>query len=163
MRYRGDAMATDIALILRRLEAFYAFDGKVVLHVGAGGGQFIGYAARAGRVVAVDPDPEAVDRLKGAVRDAHLTDRVHVLQADFFTVAQPARSSRGIGTWSYVWLSMKVKLERSEYRYCMKRTVDSTSSTWALSSRVRSKTFPFSRSRSLTWRVARRWAVFASQ
>lgn len=83
-------MATDIALILRRLEAFYAFDGKTVLHVGAGGGQFIAYAARAGRVVAVDPDPEAVDRLKGAVRDAHLADRVHVLQTDFFSVTQTA-------------------------------------------------------------------------
>ena len=62
-------MATDIAAIVRNLEAFYPFKDKAVLHVGAGGGQFIGYAVHAKRVVGVDPDPEAVDRLKTAVRD----------------------------------------------------------------------------------------------
>jgi Methyltransferase domain len=81
-------MAADIAAIVRNLEAFYDFAGKTVLHAGAGGGQFIGYARRAGRVVAVDPDPEAVDRLKSAVRDADLEERFHVLQADLMNVAE---------------------------------------------------------------------------
>jgi SAM-dependent methyltransferase len=83
-------MATDIAAIIRNLEAFYGFQGKTVLHVGAGGGQFIGYAAHARRVVGVDPDPEAVDRLKAAVFAVGLEDRFHVLQADLMTVSEKA-------------------------------------------------------------------------
>ena len=83
-------MATDIAAIVRHLEAFYGFTGKTVLHVGAGGGQFIGYAARASRVVGVDPDAEAVDRLKAAIRTAGLQDRFHALQADLMTVTEKA-------------------------------------------------------------------------
>ena len=83
-------MATDIAAIVRHLEAFYDFRGKTVLHVGAGGGQFIGYAARASRVVGVDPDAEAVDRLKAAICAAGLQDRFHALQADLMTVTEKA-------------------------------------------------------------------------
>ncbi len=83
-------MATDIAAILRNTESFHPLQGMRVLHVGAGGGQFIGYAARAHSVIAVDPDPEAVDRLKAAVRDAHLEDRFHVLRADLLAVTDRA-------------------------------------------------------------------------
>ena len=83
-------MATDIAAIVRHLEAFYDFRGKTVLHVGAGGGQFIGYAVHAARVVGVDPDAEAVNRLKTAVREAGLQDRFHALQADLMTVSERA-------------------------------------------------------------------------
>lgn len=81
-------MATDIAAIVRHLEAFYDFHGKTVLHVGAGGGQFIGYSVHATRVVGVDPNAEAVDRLKTAVRDAGLQDRFHVLQSDLMAVTE---------------------------------------------------------------------------
>jgi SAM-dependent methyltransferase len=83
-------MATDIAAIIRNLEAFYGFQRKSVLHVGAGGGQFIGYAAHAARVVGVDPDPEAVDRLKAAVNAAGLQERFHVLQVDLMAVTEKA-------------------------------------------------------------------------
>src|SRR5512136_797280 len=83
-------MAADIAAIVRNLEAFYAFAGKTVLHVGAGGGQFIGYAALAKKVVGVDPDPDAVDRLKAVVREARLEDRFHVIQADLMAVNERA-------------------------------------------------------------------------
>jgi hypothetical protein len=83
-------MAADIAAIVRNLTAFYVFDGKAVLHVGAGGGQFIAYAVRARRVVAVDSDPDAVDRLKAAVREAGLEERFHVLCTDFLAVTAPA-------------------------------------------------------------------------
>jgi SAM-dependent methyltransferase len=83
-------MAADIAAIVRNLAAFYAFDGKAVLHVGAGGGQFVAFAARARRVVGVDPDPEALDLLKAAVRVAGLGDRYHALCADVMEVHEPA-------------------------------------------------------------------------
>jgi SAM-dependent methyltransferase len=83
-------MATDIAAILRNVEACYDFAGKSVLHVGAGGGQFIGYASKARSVLAVDPDAAAVERLKAALRERGLEDRVRVLQGDIVTVSARA-------------------------------------------------------------------------
>jgi len=49
-------MATDIAKVVATLTSFYDFRIKSVVHVGAGGGQFVGYASRARHVVAIDPD-----------------------------------------------------------------------------------------------------------
>jgi SAM-dependent methyltransferase len=83
-------MAADIAAIVRNLTAFYAFDGKSVLHVGAGGGQFVAFAARARRVVGVDRDPEALDLLRAAVEGAGLQDRYHTRCADVLTVVEPS-------------------------------------------------------------------------
>lgn len=79
-------MATDIAAILRNLESFCDFADKSVLHVGAGGGQFIGYAAKARSVLAVDPDPAAVALLETAIRDLGLEDRLTVVQREFESV-----------------------------------------------------------------------------
>ena len=61
-------MATDIAAILQNLGSCYNFTGKSVIHVGAGGGQFIGYAFEARSALGVDPDPEAVARLTAALQ-----------------------------------------------------------------------------------------------
>lgn len=83
-------MATDIAAIVRHLEAFFDFQDKTVLHIGAGGGQFLGYAVHAARVLGVDPDADAVVRLKAAVLAAGLQDRFHILQADLLTVTETA-------------------------------------------------------------------------
>jgi hypothetical protein len=75
-------MATDIAAILRDLESCHDFTGRSVIHVGAGGGQFIGYADRARSVLGVDPDAAAVERLKAALRERGLEERFRVLQSD---------------------------------------------------------------------------------
>jgi SAM-dependent methyltransferase len=83
-------MAADIAAILRNIESFYDFRGRSVLHVGAGGGQLIGYAARARSVLAVDSDPEAVARLERAIRDGNLEDRVAVVRQEFASVEKRA-------------------------------------------------------------------------
>ena len=83
-------MATDIAAILRNVEACYDFAGRSVIHVGAGGGQFIGYAGKARSVLAVDPDAAAVERLKSALRERGLEDHVRVLQSDIATVSARA-------------------------------------------------------------------------
>ena len=53
-------MATDIAKVIANLASFYDFSNKSVVPVGAGGGQFIGYASDARHVVAVDPDTAAL-------------------------------------------------------------------------------------------------------
>jgi 2-polyprenyl-3-methyl-5-hydroxy-6-metoxy-1,4-benzoquinol methylase len=82
-------MAADIAAIVRNLTAFYAFAGKSMLHVGAGGGQFVAFAARARRVVGVDPDRGALELLRAAVRAAGLQDRYHPRCAEVLTVLEP--------------------------------------------------------------------------
>ncbi len=82
-------MATDIAVVLANLTRFYDFAGKTVVHVGAGGGQFIAYASVARRVVAVDPDADAVVRLKAAIHDAGLASRFDVRQTPFELVTDP--------------------------------------------------------------------------
>jgi SAM-dependent methyltransferase len=71
-------MATDIGAIIRNLITFYNFMDKTVLHVGAGGGQLVGYATGARHVLAVDPDPAAVDTLRTAIRNQGLAQRIEV-------------------------------------------------------------------------------------
>jgi SAM-dependent methyltransferase len=80
-------MATDIGAILRNVESCYDFTGKSVIHVGAGGGQFIGYAHKARSVLGVDPDREAVDRLKAALRQQRLENRFRVVRGDILTLS----------------------------------------------------------------------------
>jgi hypothetical protein len=83
-------MATDIGAILRNLESFYDFAGKSVIHVGAGGGQLIGYAGKARSVLAVDSDPTAVALLEAAIVDRGLEDRFTVVRKEFLSVEAQA-------------------------------------------------------------------------
>jgi SAM-dependent methyltransferase len=83
-------MATDLAAILQSLESCYDFTGRTVIHLGAGGGQFIGYAGKARSVLGVDPDSAAVERLQAAIRERGLGDRFRVLQGDVQSVSARA-------------------------------------------------------------------------
>jgi ubiquinone/menaquinone biosynthesis C-methylase UbiE len=76
-------LATDIQKIIDNLTAFYNFTGKNVIHVGAGGGQIIGYAHLAKSVLAVDTDAEAIEHLKDAVRSSDLSGIFTVEHRDF--------------------------------------------------------------------------------
>jgi len=76
-------MATDIAIVIANLASFYDFRNKSVVHVGAGGGQFVGYASEARHVVAVDPDAAALGPLRAAIDKLGLGDRFTVRQALF--------------------------------------------------------------------------------
>jgi precorrin-6B methylase 2 len=80
-------MATDIAAVLSNLTAFYDFCEKSVVHVGAGGGQLVGYAMKARHVVAVDPDADAVARLQMAVAALGLGERFAVRHSAFEVIA----------------------------------------------------------------------------
>jgi len=83
-------MATDITAVLRDIETCCDFTDKSVIHVGAGGGQFIGYAGRAHAVLAVDPDAAAIERLHAAVRERGLEPRVRVTHGDLLSVVDRA-------------------------------------------------------------------------
>ncbi len=83
-------MATDLRLVLGNLTAFYDFRDKSILHVGAGGGQLVGYATQTRRVIAIDPDPEAVVKLQAAISVLRLGDRFSVRHAEFERVHEAA-------------------------------------------------------------------------
>ncbi len=76
-------MATDIQAVLRNLSSCYEFKDKSVIHVGAGGGQFLGYAAEARSVIAVDPEISAVVQLRSALAQVPFKDRFTVVQGEF--------------------------------------------------------------------------------
>jgi SAM-dependent methyltransferase len=83
-------MATDLARVIANLTSFYDFHDKSVVHVGAGGGQLVGFALETRRVLAVDPEPEAIARLRAAVAAIGLGDRYMVRQAYFESVSDTA-------------------------------------------------------------------------
>src|SRR5882672_2122131 len=82
-------MPTDLDLIVANLTSFHDFSGKIVIHVGAGGGQLIGYAASCRKVVAVDNDPSALERLEQRVADLALQTTVSVVACDFYDLELP--------------------------------------------------------------------------
>jgi precorrin-6B methylase 2 len=75
-------VATDLAEIVRNLTQFYDFKDRSVVAVGAGGGQLVEYARQAHRVIAVDQDEAALERLVSRLRDCGL--------AEMFTVVHGA-------------------------------------------------------------------------
>lgn len=77
-------MATDLEHILSNLLGFYDFAGKTVVAVGAGGGQLAGYARPAKKVIAVDRDPAAMDKLKEASQRLGLDDRFEYWSGDLY-------------------------------------------------------------------------------
>jgi len=83
-------MATDMALVLENLLRFYVFDAKVMICVGAGGGQLAGYGWVARKVIAVDPDGAALATLAERIRAVGIEDKFVVVQKDFMVVTERA-------------------------------------------------------------------------
>jgi len=79
-------MATDVRALLENIQSCYDFRDKSVIHVGAGGGQIIGYASAARSVLAVDRDDEAVRRLGVVLREQGLLSRFIIFKGDFASV-----------------------------------------------------------------------------
>jgi hypothetical protein len=76
-------MPTDLGLIITNLTSFYDFTHKLVVHVGAGGGQLLGYAPVCRRILAVDNDAEAMRRLEERIAADALENRVSPVSGDF--------------------------------------------------------------------------------
>jgi hypothetical protein len=86
----GGEMATDLAMILENLLQFYAFDDKVMLCVGAGGGQLAGYGRVARKVIAVDREAAALAALVERIRADGIEDTFVLVQEDFMAVTERA-------------------------------------------------------------------------
>jgi SAM-dependent methyltransferase len=78
-------MAANLDAIIANLSSFWDPKEKSVLHVGAGGGQLIGYARDARSVVAVDSDPLAVSRLETALQASDFAGRFRVVLGEFLS------------------------------------------------------------------------------
>jgi len=77
-------MATDIKKVIENLLGFYDFDDKVIVSVGAGGGQLIEYGRNAKRVIALDNDAQAIGRLKEALERNGLAEKFSPQVKDFY-------------------------------------------------------------------------------
>jgi SAM-dependent methyltransferase len=83
-------MATDFAVLLANLLGFYEFDTKIMISVGAGGGQLAGYGRVARKVIAVDPDGAALAALAERIRALGIEERFVLLENDFMAVSERA-------------------------------------------------------------------------
>jgi 2-polyprenyl-3-methyl-5-hydroxy-6-metoxy-1,4-benzoquinol methylase len=79
-------MATDIEAVERNLRSFYDFQDKAVVHVGAGGGQLIGYSEITRSVLAVDIDKSAISRLDASVQEKGLSNKFKIQVADILSI-----------------------------------------------------------------------------
>lgn len=83
-------MATDISIVEKNLRSFFDFHDKVVVHVGAGGGQLVGYSSITRSVLAVDIDKEAALHLDNSVREKGLSDKFKIEVADILSISAEA-------------------------------------------------------------------------
>lgn len=83
-------MIKNINQIINNLLEFYDFKDKVILSVGAGGGQLISYAKVAKKVIAVDNDKSALSMLEKRLRNNGLIDKFSFIHSDFKNVEQEA-------------------------------------------------------------------------
>lgn len=79
-------MATDISAVINNLLNFYNFDNKIVVSVGAGGGQLIEYGRSAKKVIAIDNGTAAIQKLKENLVSRRLSDKFEVMEADFYEI-----------------------------------------------------------------------------
>ncbi len=77
-------MATNINKVIGNLFGFYDFRDKTVISIGAGGGQMIEYGRPAKKVIAIDSDSEALDKLKTSLCRSGLDDKFTLVHSDFF-------------------------------------------------------------------------------
>ena len=79
-------MAADYKKMVADLLAFYELKDKTVLSVGAGGGQLIECGREAGKVLALDSDAQALEKLRENLKIAGLEDKFVPILGDFFEV-----------------------------------------------------------------------------
>jgi SAM-dependent methyltransferase len=77
----------DYGQLAENLRCFYDFAGKVVIFVGAGGGQLLDPNAGAKRLIAIDQNAEALAELKAKLAAKRKNDSVEVVAAKFEGVA----------------------------------------------------------------------------
>jgi len=80
-------LATDYARLTENLRRFYDFTGKVVLFIGAGGGQLLEPSTPTRKLITIDKDVGALRQLKADIIAKGLQDSVEVVGISFEEVA----------------------------------------------------------------------------
>jgi hypothetical protein len=80
-------MAADYQQMIQNLRQFYDFSGKVVLAVGAGGGQLVELGRGVRKFIAIDRDPAAIRQLQARIAAQGLQNQVEIVEADFFATS----------------------------------------------------------------------------
>lgn len=80
-------MAADYARLIAQLRSFYDFTAKAVLLVGAGGGQLLDPTVKPKKLIAIDPDRDALGELERRVAAKGMQHLVDVVCARFEEVA----------------------------------------------------------------------------
>ncbi len=78
-------MATDIQKVIANLSAFYDLTDRIIISVGAGGGQLVEYGRPARRVFAVDHDRAALEKLRERLAAAGLEEKYTLVHSDFLS------------------------------------------------------------------------------
>jgi hypothetical protein len=81
-------LATDYAKLTENLSRFYDFTGKVVLFIGAAGRQLLDPATDTRKLIAIDQEIEALQRLKEYLVAKGLQDSLEVVGASFDEVTR---------------------------------------------------------------------------
>jgi len=81
-------MAVDLEKMINNLLDFYDFKDKIVLSIGAGGGQFYEYAFTTKHVLAVDNDKVALESLRDSVEKEKLLDKFTLIHSDFYNMKE---------------------------------------------------------------------------
>lgn len=76
-------MATDVKKIMENLLKFYNFNHQTIISVGAGGGQFVEYGRSSKKVIAIDNDQHALEKLEIILQKSQLTDKFTLIHSDF--------------------------------------------------------------------------------
>ena len=81
-------MAADYPRMTAQLRAFYDFSEKVVLFVGAGGGQLLDPTVKPKKLIAIDHDPPALAELEKRVAAKGMQESVEIVCAKFEDVTR---------------------------------------------------------------------------
>lgn len=81
-------MSVNTKEMITNLLDFYDLADKTIIAVGAGGGQFIEYGRNAKKVIAIDNDELALEKLKDNLIKAGLTDKFTIVNSDFYLTDQ---------------------------------------------------------------------------
>jgi hypothetical protein len=82
-------MAADYTLMIKNLLEFYDFKDKTMICIGAGGGQFIGYSEPPKKIIAIDQDAGALEKLRLAVAGNNVAGKFELVHGDFLTMDLP--------------------------------------------------------------------------
>lgn len=83
-------MAADYPKMMAQLRSFYNFNGKVVLFVGAGGGQLLDPSVKPKKLIAIDHDSAALAELEKRVAAKGMQGSVEIICAKFEDVTRSA-------------------------------------------------------------------------